>query len=159
MVSAIQNSISRVAANTALSPSPSRSPAAKASLEAQLAQYQRQLSECINCDSAKTLEGKNQIQAISSKIAAIRDSIAQTDQPAGNSSPASVSADGTQTGIAVDRHQRASDDNGVNTSQTAAVAGQINAVTGVNTLTSQSDQSSRPKAGSLTLGVHLDIYV
>jgi hypothetical protein len=39
-----------------------------AGLEAQIAQYQRQLSDCVNCDSANTLQGKETIQAISSKI-------------------------------------------------------------------------------------------
>ncbi|MFZ6773094.1 hypothetical protein ACO0LB_10310 [Undibacterium sp. SXout7W] len=165
MVSAIQHTISRTAINTALSASPSRSPSAKASLEAQLAQYQRQLSECINCDSAKTLEGKNQIQAISSKIAAIRDNIAQTDKATPGSSSTSTSADGIQSEFAVDSNNPTNDLNRVNA--TLATAGSVQ-VTGVNQAnivnaseanTVLPNQHSRPTAANLTLGVRLDIYV
>ncbi|CAN5361317.1 hypothetical protein BH11PSE11_BH11PSE11_20450 [soil metagenome] len=37
-------------------------------LEARLATYQKQLSDCVNCDSAKTTEGKTAIQNLSNKI-------------------------------------------------------------------------------------------
>ena len=46
--------------------------AATASLEAQLVRYQKQLSDCVNCDSAKTAEGKAAIDALSSKISEVR---------------------------------------------------------------------------------------
>jgi hypothetical protein len=49
--------------------------AAAASLEAQLARYQKQLSDCVNCDSAKTAEGKVEIEALSRRIGDIRDKI------------------------------------------------------------------------------------
>ncbi|HAT31472.1 MAG TPA: hypothetical protein DCW29_11655 [Janthinobacterium sp.] len=49
--------------------------AAAASLEAQLLRYQKQLSDCVNCDSSKTPEGKAQIQAIASKISEVKDRI------------------------------------------------------------------------------------
>jgi fructose-1,6-bisphosphatase len=40
----------------------------KAGLEAQIAKYKKELSSCVNCDSAKTAEGKANIQVISDKI-------------------------------------------------------------------------------------------
>lgn len=43
-----------------------------AGLGAQLARYQRELSNCVNCDSANTIEGKESIQAISSKISSVK---------------------------------------------------------------------------------------
>jgi hypothetical protein len=46
-----------------------------AALQAQLAQYQKQLSDCVNCASSSTREGQAQIQALSSKIAAVRGQI------------------------------------------------------------------------------------
>lgn len=49
--------------------------AATARLEAQLARYQKQLSDCVNCDSSKTAEGKAQIEAISAKISALKERI------------------------------------------------------------------------------------
>ena len=58
-------------------------PAAVASLQAQLAQYQRQLSDCVHCDTANTPAGKAQIQEIAGKISALKQSIAQ----AGDASP------------------------------------------------------------------------
>lgn len=41
-------------------------------LEAQLANYQKALSESVNCDSAKTREGKTAIDEISCKIGEIK---------------------------------------------------------------------------------------
>lgn len=75
--------------------------AAAAGLEAQLVRYQKQLSECVNCDSSKTAEGKAEIQAISSKISDVRERIdkvtgvkpsSQTDQLA-TSTSAGISTD------------------------------------------------------------------
>lgn len=43
-----------------------------ASLEAQLARYQQELSNCVNCDSANTAEGKETIQALSNKISSVK---------------------------------------------------------------------------------------
>ncbi|MDY7574176.1 hypothetical protein [Actimicrobium sp. CCI2.3] len=55
------------AANTSFSV-----PAKTAGLEYQLTRYQKQLSECVNCASAKTAQGKAAIEAISGKINSIR---------------------------------------------------------------------------------------
>jgi hypothetical protein len=41
-------------------------------LDAQLARYQKELSECVNCESAKTPEGKKTIQAVSDKISVVK---------------------------------------------------------------------------------------
>jgi hypothetical protein len=57
--------------STAL-PSSSTSASPTAGLEAQIIRYQKQLSDCVNCDSANTAQGKETIQAISSKISAAR---------------------------------------------------------------------------------------
>ena len=43
-----------------------------AGLEAQLARLQKELSECVNCDSAKTSEGKVKIQTVFDKISGIK---------------------------------------------------------------------------------------
>lgn len=46
-----------------------------AGLEAQLARYQRELSNCVNCDTANTREGRETIQALSNKINALKSRI------------------------------------------------------------------------------------
>ena len=46
-----------------------------ASLQAQLQHYQQQLSDCVNCASAKTPQGKSDIQAISAKISDVQQRI------------------------------------------------------------------------------------
>ena len=43
-----------------------------AGLEAQIVRYEKQLSDCVNCASAKTPEGKKAIAEISNKISATR---------------------------------------------------------------------------------------
>ena len=43
-----------------------------AALQAQLAQYQKQLSDCVNCGSSSTAEGKAQIQALNTRIQALQ---------------------------------------------------------------------------------------
>ena len=50
-------------------PAPSANPAAQlAGLEAQIARYKQQLSDSVNCDSAKTIAGQSAIEDLSSKI-------------------------------------------------------------------------------------------
>ena len=48
-----------------------------ASLSVQVATYQKQLADCVNCESAKTLQGKENIQEISNKIRVTQESIKQ----------------------------------------------------------------------------------
>lgn len=55
------------------------SKASPASLQAQLQHYQQQLSDCVNCDSAKTPKGKSDIQAISAKISEVEKRIKAPD--------------------------------------------------------------------------------
>ena len=56
---------------------PSGAGASAVGLEAQLARYQKVLSECVSCESAKTSEGKQAIQDISSKISDVKARIAE----------------------------------------------------------------------------------
>lgn len=51
-----------------------------AGLEAQIQRYQKQLSDCVNCDSAKTIEGKQNIQQISDKISTVKAKIEELNQ-------------------------------------------------------------------------------
>ena len=51
----------------------------RASLQADLARYQKQLSDSVNCASAKTLEGKTHIQELSSKISTTQERIKQVE--------------------------------------------------------------------------------
>jgi hypothetical protein len=60
-------------------------------LQAQLQQFQQQLSDTVNCSSAKTPEGKAQIQAISTKISQVKAHIDQSKQ-ASSSTPAPTHA-------------------------------------------------------------------
>lgn len=41
-------------------------------LEAQLIRYQKELSDCVNCDTENTLAGRESIQSLSGKISAIK---------------------------------------------------------------------------------------
>jgi len=103
---------------SAIGSSPGFSSAATGSsavgLEAQLARYQKVLSECVSCDSAKTREGKQNIQDVSSKISAVKARIEElaaaksNAQPvtlgtlaAGSGANGSSSAPGAQDGVVV----------------------------------------------------------
>src|SRR5450830_769545 len=61
-------------------------PAAGA-LQAQLEQYQRQLSDCVNCSSASTPEGKQEIVEISRKISGLKHVIEASHSKAASASP------------------------------------------------------------------------
>jgi len=50
-----------------------------ASLQAQLQRFEQQLSDCVNCASAKTPRGKADIQAIAVRISQVRERIAEAD--------------------------------------------------------------------------------
>ena len=71
------------------------------SLQAQLQRYQQQLSDCVNCASAKTPQGKADIESISSRISRVQESIAAIDNVAparaagANDGAASASAPAT----------------------------------------------------------------
>lgn len=53
---------------------------AAAALLAQLQRLQQQLSECVNCASGKTPEGRAQADAIRGRISQLENRIAQSDQ-------------------------------------------------------------------------------
>lgn len=65
-----------------------------ASLQGQLQRFQQQLSDCVNCSSAKTPEGKADIDAIASKIGQIERRIDQLGkgQPGANSADSAAKA-------------------------------------------------------------------
>lgn len=70
--------------------------ATAAGLEAQLVRYQKQLSDCVNCDSAKTAEGKAVIDAISSRISEVRARLVSVTEVKSRSETGSL-ATGTST--------------------------------------------------------------
>ena len=44
----------------------------RVSLRADLARYEKKLSDCVNCESAKTPEGKRNIQDLDAQIGALK---------------------------------------------------------------------------------------
>ena len=58
-------------------------------LRAKLDRYEKQLSDCVNCASAKTPEGKADIAAISAKIDEVKRTIAGTSNGEGRAAPGS----------------------------------------------------------------------
>ena len=81
---------------SAIGPSIYASPAVNgpsaAGLQSQLDRYQQQLSDCVNCSSAKTLEGKEEIQALSGKIGEIKARIEKMTSEKSNTQPAALNA-------------------------------------------------------------------
>ncbi|MEO6281593.1 hypothetical protein [Roseateles sp.] len=68
--------------------------------DSELAQLHKKLSECVNCESATTLEGRTQIAEISTRITAIKDRqhrVELTTAPpeATPASPTAKATDGT----------------------------------------------------------------
>jgi hypothetical protein len=61
--------------------------ASSVGLRAKLDRYEKQLSDCVNCASAKTPEGKADIAAISAKIDEVKRAIAGTSNDAGRAAP------------------------------------------------------------------------
>ena len=51
----------------------------RAALRAEIARYQHQLSDCVNCVTAKTLEGKVHIQELSDKISVDQQRVKQSE--------------------------------------------------------------------------------
>ena len=90
----------------------------RAALQAEVARFQKQLSDCVNCPSSQTLEGKAHIQELSSKISVDQQRIKQietTGAPADNSalssSTTTVTGDGySNTGAAVPAANQAQGD-------------------------------------------------
>ncbi|MEB0136213.1 hypothetical protein QN362_12800 [Actimicrobium sp. CCC2.4] len=70
-----------------------------AGLEYQLSRYQKQLSECVNCASAKTPQGKADIEAISGKISSLRLRIDEVASGSAARQPASANAAAAPAGV------------------------------------------------------------
>jgi len=49
----------------------------------ELAQLQKELSDCVNCDSAKTSQGQTQIAQLSARIAALQQRDQHAERPVG----------------------------------------------------------------------------
>ncbi len=81
MVSAINSSTFTPPLNAA---------ASTGGLEARLARYQKELSDCVNCDSAKTLEGKQKIQDVANKISEIKTRIDEVAAAKTSTHPAAI---------------------------------------------------------------------
>jgi hypothetical protein len=63
----------------------------KAALHAEVARYQKQLSDAVNCPSSKTLEGKTHIQELTNKISVDQEQIRRIEaNPAGNDAAANA---------------------------------------------------------------------
>lgn len=78
------SSVPTVAASATASPSYGGGAPSATSLQAQLERFQKQLSDCVNCASAKTPQGKADIQAISARISQIEQLIAQAQNRPGS---------------------------------------------------------------------------
>lgn len=155
MVQAIASDTSGNAAATSAASKGS----ADAALQAQLDRYQKELSDCVNCSSAKTPEGKTQIDEISSKISDLKSRI---DKVGG--AKASDSTDQTTSSTAkLKNHESGSQASNQVDGATAANA--VNAANAANAAASATQQSQntasgthRPGSASLTVGGFLDYY-
>lgn len=61
---------------------------AKTALRADLARYERVRTDCVNCSSAKTIEGKRNIQNLDTQISAIKAKLTVVPQPGASASVA-----------------------------------------------------------------------
>ncbi|MET3129960.1 hypothetical protein AAKU55_000201 [Oxalobacteraceae bacterium GrIS 1.11] len=109
--------------------------AAAASLEAQLDRYQKQLSDCVNCDSAKTPEGKQQIAAIAGKISVLKERIDQSPEVKAGAQAAQLGA----------RPPRATDD-------------RASSAAAVNDTGAGSSPKTKPADQTATLGSVVDVF-
>jgi hypothetical protein len=71
-------------------------------LEAELAQYRKQLSECVTCATANTPEGRREIQRIENQIRAITTRIEAARQPKTGSDATATPREATGLGDNVD---------------------------------------------------------
>ena len=61
-----------------------------AAIEAQLALYQKELSNCVNCESANTKQGQADIQALSSKISLAEARLQEIKSSTAGSQPGAI---------------------------------------------------------------------
>ena len=68
----------------------------QAALRAELARFEKQRSDCVNCESAKTLKGQENIRSLDSQIRTLKDQLRAVQQPgsgaAANESRSSTAA-------------------------------------------------------------------
>jgi hypothetical protein len=60
----------------------------KAALRAELARYEKVRSDCVNCPSAKTIEGERNIQNLDTQISALKAKLTVVAQPDASASGA-----------------------------------------------------------------------
>jgi hypothetical protein len=72
--------------------SPAGSGPSIAALQAQLDSYQKQLSDCVNCATATTPQGKQNIQDISSRISDVQARIQQAAAKSNTQSTVNITA-------------------------------------------------------------------
>ncbi|MBC7685177.1 MAG: hypothetical protein H7176_08105 [Bdellovibrionales bacterium] len=70
--------VQTIGSNSAASPYSNGAPAF-AMLQAQLQRYEQQLSDCVNCASAKTSKGQRDIDTINARIAQLKARMEQAD--------------------------------------------------------------------------------
>jgi len=73
------NMTGTIAAGSALPASSTAASAAATGLQAQLARYQKQLADCVDCASAKTPEGRKTIQELSDRISIAKERLRELD--------------------------------------------------------------------------------
>lgn len=61
-----------IAATAATTATFSQSTGSRVALRADLSRYEKQLSDCVNCDSARTPEGKRNIQDLDARISTLK---------------------------------------------------------------------------------------
>jgi hypothetical protein len=87
------------AINSSASPGPASAGLSVAGLQAQLDRYQKQLSDCVNCDSANTREGRETIQALSNKISQVKSRIEEISATKSNTPPAAPNPAGATANV------------------------------------------------------------
>ncbi|MFZ6691272.1 hypothetical protein [Undibacterium sp. SXout20W] len=146
MVQAIDSStLASTSASSATTSVTTDSAASAGELQAQLAQYQRQLSDCVNCSSANTPEGKQQISEISSKISAIKQTIqaSQANALKQVATPKAVNA----THHAADYQAISRDSANQGSNESSPLQNQVS-----------TDAVRPPVAANLTVGVNVNLY-
>ncbi len=64
----------------------------RTALRAELARYERVRTDCVNCSSAKTIEGKRNIQSLDTQISALKAKLTVVQQPDASTSRAGSEA-------------------------------------------------------------------
>lgn len=94
-------SIAALSTGAAARPAAAGAAVSAASLQGQLQRYQQQLSDCVNCSSAKTPQGKATIDTLAAKISQIERRIDKLGQDGGTPAPAALPPTASGAGIDV----------------------------------------------------------